>query len=304
MKSYMQFEADAIDPQSELYYEVRTSFANVNFPHRHDYYELAFLEEGSFVHIDERGEYMVEQGSLILVQPFIYHAKRADKPFRLLQIAFPRKTFQDMVQYLGDGLNWTELLQQGPVSIQPLTADQQRRAVSRFEDVMNTDYSNKALVRTKLRILLVTLLTDYFFQADRQMRQRRNRDSWLQNAMHAMLCKENFTEGVDALVRLSGCSHEHLCRVMKDTMGVTPTAYINGLRLNYAEALLLHTDIPVLDICYDCGFNNLGYFYRVFKKRYGSSPQKFRDTFHQKKEMDQVSHMVAKEVVEKLEKKT
>lgn len=295
----MQFEEDVIDKQSEIYYEIRTSFSNVNFPHKHDYYEISFLMDGAFLYNYGDRQYYAETGTLMLARPFDVHEKVEIKPFKLFQIAFPQKTFRDMVQYLGEDLNLEELVQRPDFVIQTLTVEQQRYVASRFEDLINTDYQDKALTRAKLRILLVALLTEYFFRMNSRREFRDNIEPWLKKALYAMQCKENFTEGLAAMLRISGCTHEHLCRVMKQHLGTTPTAYINALRMGYAESLLLHTDMEILDICYESGFNNLGYFYRVFKEKNQVSPKKFRAVYEKQKNLELVSHIVAKEVVEK-----
>lgn len=48
--------------------------------------------------------------------------------------------------------------------------------------------------------------------------------------------------------------------------------YINGLRINYAANLLLNSNQSIAEVSYLCGFQNLGYFYRVFKQEYGIPP--------------------------------
>jgi len=78
------------------------------------------------------------------------------------------------------------------------------------------------------------------------------------------------------LVRFSGRSHEHLARVMRETMGTTPSRFLRGLRVDQAASLLVNGDLPVLDIAYTCGFESIGHFYRVFREEKGVSPARFR----------------------------
>ena len=48
------------------------------------------------------------------------------------------------------------------------------------------------------------------------------------------------------------------------------------LRLNLAAELLRITDATVLDIAGRVGFDNLSYFNRLFKRRYGMTPREYR----------------------------
>lgn len=64
-------------------------------------------------------------------------------------------------------------------------------------------------------------------------------------------------------------------RFRRDT-GVNITQYINRLRIQEAQKLLLSTDFPIDDIAARVGFESQSYFSSVFRKQCGSSPQSWR----------------------------
>jgi AraC-like DNA-binding protein len=53
---------------------------------------------------------------------------------------------------------------------------------------------------------------------------------------------------------------------------------LTRLRLSYAKQQLLSSDLPVTDIAYNCGFNSLPTFSRLFKTHTGLTPSMFRKT--------------------------
>lgn len=55
-------------------------------------------------------------------------------------------------------------------------------------------------------------------------------------------------------------------RFFKQTMGMPFTTYLNDYRLTLAAKSLLETHKAVLEIASECGFDNLSYFNRIFKK--------------------------------------
>lgn len=59
----------------------------------------------------------------------------------------------------------------------------------------------------------------------------------------------------------------------------TFSAYVTNLRLNKAARLLTEQELPVSDICYECGFNNISNFNRQFLNQYKVNPMKYRKTF-------------------------
>ena len=59
--------------------------------------------------------------------------------------------------------------------------------------------------------------------------------------------------------------------------------YIIDIRLGFAARLLVDSTMSVAEICYDCGFNNLSNFNRIFKKKKACSPKEFRENYRKKK---------------------
>ena len=81
---------------------------------------------------------------------------------------------------------------------------------------------------------------------------------------------------VRRLARVSGVSEAHFARSFKDAFGIPPHRYLLTRRIERAKALLRDTDMPILDIALDTGWNSLGTFGRVFKDVTGESPSELR----------------------------
>ena len=78
------------------------------------------------------------------------------------------------------------------------------------------------------------------------------------------------------LAKKAGYSKEAYCRLFKRTYGKSPIEYLINIRLFYAKKILLTTKRSIYDIALSCGFNNDTYFYTVFMKKEGMSPNKYR----------------------------
>jgi transcriptional regulator GlxA family with amidase domain len=62
----------------------------------------------------------------------------------------------------------------------------------------------------------------------------------------------------------------------------TGTSFINSLleiRLGHASRCLIDTNLPIGDIAFNCGFNNISNFNRLFKKRKNCTPKDFREDY-------------------------
>ena len=71
-------------------------------------------------------------------------------------------------------------------------------------------------------------------------------------------------------------SEPNFYRTFKQTFGMTPVDYINQQRIALASRLLRTTNRYLADISLDCGFNNLTYFMKLFRREMGLSPAQYR----------------------------
>lgn len=71
-------------------------------------------------------------------------------------------------------------------------------------------------------------------------------------------------------------SEPNFFRCFKQQYGITPVEYINQQRIRLSMKLLANTEYSISDICFACGYNNLNYFLKVFKKATGDTPASYR----------------------------
>ncbi|RXZ84678.1 AraC family transcriptional regulator [Paenibacillaceae bacterium] len=70
--------------------------------------------------------------------------------------------------------------------------------------------------------------------------------------------------------------YSYLCQVFKKYSGTSINHYVQQLRLQRAEYLLLGTSRSIKDIAQEVGYSDPFYFSRLFKKNYGIAPQQYR----------------------------
>ena len=69
-----------------------------------------------------------------------------------------------------------------------------------------------------------------------------------------------------------------MMRKFKADTGFSIHQYINSKRLLLAKSLLATTDIPITELCYQCGFTDYSAFSREFKKSFRTTPTAFRSS--------------------------
>lgn len=74
-------------------------------------------------------------------------------------------------------------------------------------------------------------------------------------------------------------SERHFRRQFNARFGVTPSGYLEQLRLDRAKSLLMSDGYSLERVCTECGFVNTSSFGRLFKRRFATTPIAFRNHF-------------------------
>ena len=88
---------------------------------------------------------------------------------------------------------------------------------------------------------------------------------------------ENYERKIDLaeVANLSNLSEPAFCRYFKKMTRLTFTEFLNHYRINQAKKFLL-LDKNITETCYDCGFESISYFNRIFKKITQENPLTFK----------------------------
>lgn len=98
----------------------------------------------------------------------------------------------------------------------------------------------------------------------------------LNSQIEARLSDSNLD--VEQLQRFTGISRTNLHCKLKQAVGVSTTEYLRRVRLQKAAQLLRdNPNWSVQAVALEVGFENLGYFSKRFKERYGCSPGAWRE---------------------------
>lgn len=240
--------------------------------HDHDFHELFWVEEGEGLQVVNGERRPLIPGLLVLARADDAHGFAAARPggmVRFINFAFPRGLWNEL---------WTRRLGRRPV----FYALKDHRAREWTLDAAELDRL-RVLGRDLAAGARDALTTEAFLAgvisllANRDGGHERGRPpAWLTDSLAAMQEPRRFARGTREFARMAGCTPEHLARAARRHLGKTPTEIVNEARLAYAAQQLCTTERPLLDIVADCGLENLGHFYKLFRVRYGDSPERYR----------------------------
>ncbi len=270
-------EQESVDLESECTLSDISSIRNCyDKLHTHDYYEFLLVVEGEFIHYANGASFLQNEGTLIFFRPSDVHRilPSGEKECHLINVTYRKQTFEDLTAYMGEGFVPPYFFDAPYPPVFSLIGPQKQALLQRMEALNTIPGTEKKRIRAALRLLLLDLFYAYFHTAFPKSHSAI--PGWLLQLCKDMKEKEHFTAGTAAMVHLSGKSHAYLCRMCKQHIHMTPTDFINSLRMNYARNLLLNSDRSIVEICYDVGFDSLGHFYQVFSRHFGMPPLHYR----------------------------
>jgi AraC family transcriptional regulator, dual regulator of chb operon len=268
--------ADIIDSDTGIHYAYHRSLKTITSTHRHDFYELFLITKGKAVHNINGISEVVDEGMLVFIRPDDIHSyeKYNNESFELINLAFTAYTLKALLDYYGEGYNSERLLMAELPPKIILRDIEKELLITRFNQLNTLSRKNKKRLKTEFRMLIAEIFIRYF---DTGLKANDSSiPGWLLFLREEMEKKENFTEGISRMYKISGRSPEHLSRIFRKYFNETPTEFITHLRLNYAANMLANSDDEITSVSMDAGFENLSHFYHLFKKQFNTSPREFR----------------------------
>jgi transcriptional regulator GlxA family with amidase domain len=84
---------------------------------------------------------------------------------------------------------------------------------------------------------------------------------------------------VAAMTRLSGLSERSFVRRFQQATGLSPLQYVHSVRLEEAKQMLEASDLPIEAIAEEVGYEDSGFFARLFKRSVNLTPASYRKRF-------------------------
>ncbi|MDF2484219.1 MAG: AraC family transcriptional regulator, partial [Herbinix sp.] len=91
---------------------------------------------------------------------------------------------------------------------------------------------------------------------------------------------EHYNEPADlgSFAAMAHLSRSRFCHLFVELIGYSPYHYLQRIRMDKAKELLLLSNLQISEIAENIGLTDPLYFSRIFKKYYGLSPLKFRQS--------------------------
>lgn len=264
---------------------VRPHTRFVHFPaHTHNYVEVIYMCSGSTRHIVNGNEVLLRQGELLFLNQ---HAVQEIYPAKQEDIAVNFIILPEFFDYALRMMETEENMLRRFV-IDCLRGENQSAAYLHFKvaDVLPVQNLVENLIWTlrnrqpnKRSINQVTMGLLFLQLINHIDRVETDDDDENRRLIMTVLSyiEEHYRDG--ELSELANELHYDLywlSREIKRRTGRTYTELVQERRLSQAAYLLANTAMSVMDIGLAVGYENMSYFHRIFQKRYGTTPRRYR----------------------------
>lgn len=272
---------EVIFPYNTYLCSIPLDFASVP-PHWHDEMELIYIKKGKgIVQVDFR-TYTVTGPTLALILPGQLHSIGQ----------FDRESMEYENIIFNPGMLIPKSLDSCSMEyIQPLLLGQITvptiftPVYPYYNDVIAPIDACDEISKTKpqgYELYIKSMLFQFFFVLNNRCRNLtqppKNRKALDKMKVVIKYVENHYAEKITIgeIADVVGFSESHFMRYFKETMNTSFIEYLKDYRLAMSARLLQASEASILEISQEVGFENLSYFNRAFKKRYGVTPGQFR----------------------------
>lgn len=256
-------------------------------PHRHNFFEVVFIEEGTGQQCINYQRFPYGPGSVFLLPPLDCHSFQVETPTRFVFLRFTNQVFAPGSGGGADFKDWFQklsyiLLNYNRVPGDIVAAPPDKEHLWHCLQLIRHEYARSdahsaALIQTALMTLL-NLLTRHIEAAlvAPADSPRSRRFLAVLNHIQQHLFDGPEQLSIAALAAQAGMAPSYFGEYFRRHAGESLQAYLTRSRLQVAETRLLHSDNSAKEIAFELGFTDTSHFSRTFRKHYGCTIQQFR----------------------------
>lgn len=269
------------------YYKEHFNWSRLEAVEWHWHRELEFVEilQGAIeCHIGDE-TIVLHEGDTFIINSSVIHKYQAPQKYREEQCVFSDILFLPEMIASSSSLIYEKyvrpIVQHGkPFLVMHQTESWEREVCELYHHIVTICLAENDLTELRIQAGISELWARLFHVLYREeTEQWENKNILAQARLRKMMqfIWDHFAEKItlDDIAHSANISKSAALRCFRSSMQTSPVGYLNDYRLHRAKELLLASHGTVSDIAVSVGFDNVGYFDRVFRRAFGLTPKQF-----------------------------
>lgn len=244
--------------------------------HWHEAFEIIYIEKGCFHYDIGQKKGVAEAGDILFVNNGDLHAGVPDNSEYICIVfepgIFTKDTPAASNKILSPLLN-------GDINILLNIPRQDSEIPMILHDIhnclVNKPFCYELQVNGLLYYLLGKLLQKQYYYKNPKIIANQKRLEPIKNALSLIEKEYASPITLEQLANAANMSPKYFCCFFKQMTRYSPVEYLNRHRIEAACNKIISGRKNITELAYECGFNDLSYFIRVFKKIVGVTPKKY-----------------------------
>lgn len=251
---------------------------DVKFPHRHDFYNLLYITQGSGTHEIDFNKFDVVPNQLFFMNDGQVHSWQLSDDVKGFTFFF-KKEFYNVAEPIFSLPNLPFFHNSANEAQMVIFQPEEGQVIEHFfEDMLNEFEKglafNDAIIKTILKIILIRSLRVYQPNFNTQgsnlnISKIRAFEGFIETHYHEL-------KGVKDYAQLMNMTPNYLNFLCSSILGKSAGEMIRERAVLEAKRLLIHSTYSVCEIGYKLGYDDCSYFIKVFKRIVGETPEHFR----------------------------
>ncbi|WOO36438.1 AraC family transcriptional regulator [Anaerocolumna sp. AGMB13020] len=281
--------------------------------HWHMEYEIIRILEGCFVvTLDER-EHLAKKGDILFLNSGTLHGGTpTDCIYQCVVFDMNMLVKKENAcnRYIKEIMNHTYLINEyypaAPIDNNNIHSEnpnslQNMNSLQKLNSLQNINFTEQLLLKQHLNCLFDTLkekalgcelitqgllylilgsiTKNHYYSTDSETQRNHKRIHLMKQVLELMEESYQNSLTLEQLSKAAGMSPKYFCRFFQEMTHKSPFEYLNNYRIERACCQLLSSEDSITEIAYACGFNDLSYFIKLFKRFKGITPAKYRKLF-------------------------
>lgn len=276
--SYRENETHGTDSLPVAYYKVDKQHPRYEMIHHwHNEYEIVFVNSGWLELTLDADTFFLRAGDTALINPGVMHS------------AVPKAAEYECLLFSPDTCIKQHLsrYEQGRAilsgeEIIPIFTVQKNPEIKKIATTLKNAMSSKG---KGYELNVFSSVADIFYTVISNNLPVRASEKSLKIAKKLLpfekvvsFIENNYRSPItlEELASKAGMSRKYFGEYFKKASGKSPIDFLNCYRVERAAEMLVHTDSLVTEIAFECGFNDLSYFIKTFKKQKNTTPARYR----------------------------